>query len=180
MRDAGLTAPTVCKAKHRLVKLGLITIDPCMEWRTDNGQFRSMADTVYLNLNFQVPAHLIERRRPRKSNGSVTVVSRYSSGTKKVDQAHLKSGPPGMKKVDRTPLKKWDAYLIEPLSEVSKEKPKENTGGACVPPAGVSLNANAAKAERRKHDLESINIEDRRRKLQEQAEAAIQAERTAS
>ena len=60
-KDSGLSLRAIGHAKDKLVRRGLIKIDPAMYWQDKIGRIRTMADTLILNPDFRVPNELVHR-----------------------------------------------------------------------------------------------------------------------
>lgn len=73
----GLSLRSIASAKASLVARGLITIDGSTSYPDERGRLMTVADTLYLNPDFRVPAELVDRSAkvmgtPSKSDGRPT------------------------------------------------------------------------------------------------------------
>lgn len=59
--DTGVSLRAVVTAKAELAALGLIQVDPAMLWHESDGRLRTIPDTLMLNLDYEVPAYLVDR-----------------------------------------------------------------------------------------------------------------------
>jgi hypothetical protein len=59
--DTGVSLRSVVKAKAELVALGMVKIDAAELWQEHDGRLRMTPDTLMLNLDYEVPAYLVDR-----------------------------------------------------------------------------------------------------------------------
>ncbi len=86
-KDCGLSLRAIGIAKANLARLGIIKIDPAMLWQDERGRLRTMADTLMLNPDFQVPNELLTRCANLSLNRSAKV-SHCQQSTNPTDTLH--------------------------------------------------------------------------------------------
>lgn len=148
-QDSGLAERSIDAAKKKLVAAGLLKIDGAMIHTDELGRIKTVADTLMLNPDYEVPASLVDRPakvahcRPAKVAHCATDAKALGTLHRPAETAHTprKNGARDPAKVALDPPQKWRLQLIEPLIQSSKgitnatAEPQADSAGVCFPNA---------------------------------------------
>jgi len=170
-KDSGLAFRSISIAKAKLVKRGLLTIDPAAWWRDDHGRCRTMADTLYLKADFHVPGELIHRSAKVSHDRTAEMGNSNGSDTLHrgllLDQTQRKNEP--------DPAQKWatPSANVSRLRNGSLNGTLNRTLYRTAEPPKAAASAAFSEVDLKKAEGEETNATDLKEIDQEARRAAL-------